>query len=159
MDFSLIQTVAVMPLTNLTANPNAAERVRDVLMTMLQAGGGLYVLPPGEVARGAARANVALPSAPTPEEAVALCKIVGADVILTGTVLEYGEVRSGSSAANAISISAKLMESQTGKVVFSASTTEGGIKTSDRLFGGGGEPMDEVTERAIDTLLDQLFER
>ena len=49
MDFSLIQTVAVLPLENLSNTERAGDTVRDVLMTMLQATGALYVLPPGEV--------------------------------------------------------------------------------------------------------------
>ena len=40
----------------------------------------------------------------------------------------------------------------------SASTTKGGITIWDRLFGGGGDPMSTVTEKAIDDLLDKLFE-
>jgi len=27
----------------------------------------------------------------------------------------------------------------------------------DRLFGGGGEPMNVVTEEAVDELIDKLF--
>ncbi|MFN7965076.1 MAG: DUF799 family lipoprotein [Acidobacteriota bacterium] len=159
MDFSLAQTVAVLPFANLTPNPNAADRTRDVFMTMLQAGGGLYVLPPGEVARGSARANVANPIAPTSEEAVALAKIVQADVVITGTVLEYGEVRSGSTSSNVISVSLKMLEAQSGKVVWTASSTQGGVTASARLFGGGGQPMDEVTEKAVEDLLDKLFKK
>jgi len=34
---------------------------------------------------------------------------------------------------------------------------EGGVSTSDRLLGGGGEPMNKVTEIAIDDLLEKLF--
>lgn len=159
MDFSLAQTVAVMPFANLTPNPNAADRTRDVFMTMLQAGGGLYVLPPGEVARGSARANLANPIAPTSEEVVALAKIVQADIVVTGTVLEYGEVRSGSTSSNIISVSLKMLEAQTGKVVWTASSTQGGVTASARLFGGGGQPMDEVTEKAVEDLLDKLFKK
>lgn len=157
MDFSLIQTVAVMTFANLTTNQHAGERVRDVFTTMLQATGGVYVLPPGEVARGVSRASVANPVAPTPAEAVALAKVVNADVVVTGTVREYGEVRSGNASANLVSVSVQMMEAQTGKVVWSASATKGGVTTADRLLGGGGEPMDDVTEEAVKSLLDQLF--
>jgi len=38
-----------------------------------------------------------------------------------------------------------------------ASSTKGGITFGDRLFGGGGEPMNVVTERAADDIIDQLF--
>ena len=80
------------------------------------------------------------------------------DVVITGTVREYGEVRSGPIAANTISVSLEMLEVQTGKVIWAATTTQGKITFTDRLFGGGGDPMDEVTREAVEDLLDKLFE-
>ncbi len=157
MDFSLVRTVAVLPFENLTTETNAAQRVRDVFMTMLQATGAVYVLPPGEVARGLARANVQDPAHPNADEVKQLGTILSCDVVCTGTVREYGEVRSGTSAANLVSLSVEMLEVQTGRVVWSASATKGGISTSDRVFGGGGQPMNVVTEEAARDLLDKLF--
>jgi len=157
MDFGALQAVAVMPFTNLTRENVAGERVRDVFMTMLQATGGVYVIPPGEVGRGISRQNLERPATPTPEEVVKFAKIVNADAVFTGTVTEYGEVRSGTSTANVVSMSLQMMEAQTGRVVWSASSTQGGVTTSDRLFGGGGEPMNATTQKAIDDLLEKLF--
>lgn len=157
MDFGALQAVAVMPFTNLTRENTAAERVRDVFMTMLQATGGVYVIPPGEVGRGITRLNLERPALPTPEEVTKFAKIVNADAVFTGTVTEYGEVRSGSSTANVVSMSVQMMEAQTGRVVWSAASTKGGVTTTDRLFGGGGEPMNATTQKAVDDLLDKLF--
>lgn len=157
MDFGAIQKVAVMPFSNLTRENVAGERVRDVFMTMLQATGGVYVIPPGEVARGITRLALERPTSPTPEEVTKFAKIVSTDAVFTGTVKEYGEVRSGSSTANVVSVSMQMMEAQTGKVVWSASSTQGGVTTSDRLFGGGGEPMNATTQKAVDDLLEKLF--
>jgi len=157
MDFGAIQTVAVMPFNNLTRENIAGERVRDVFMTMLQATGGVYVIPPGEVARGITRLGLERPPSPTPEEVIKFAKNVNADAVFTGTVNEYGEVRSGTSAANVVSVSLQMMEAQTGKVVWSASSTRGGVTMSDRLFGGGGEPMNATTQKAVDDLLEKLF--
>jgi TolB-like protein len=157
MDFSLVRTVAVLPFENLTTAPTAAERVRDVFSTMMQATGSAYVLPPGEVARGIDRASVARATTPTPEEAVNLGKILTVDVLVSGIVREYGEVRSGSTSASVVAVSLQMMETQSGKVVWSASSTKGGVDAGDRLFGGGGRPMDEVTAEAARDLLDKLF--
>lgn len=157
MDFSLVQKVAVLPFENLTQTTTAGERVRDVFSTMMQATGSIYVLPPGEVARGLDRASVGKPAEPTAEEAVNVGKIVGADVVITGVVREYGQVRSGSASANVVSLSLKMIETQTGKVVWSASSTKGGVGAAARLFGGGGDPMDQVTVEAVRDLLDKLF--
>jgi hypothetical protein len=157
MDFALVQNVAVMPFANLTRDTSAADRVRDVFITMLLATQGVYVIPPGEVGRGISRAGITNPTAPTTEEILKFVTMVKADAVITGTVREYGEVRSGTSVANMISVSLQMIEGRTGRIVWSGSSTKGGVTTTDRLFGGGGEPMNIVTEKAVNDLLDKLF--
>ena len=157
MDFGSIKSVAVLPFANLSKEPSAADRVRDVFTTTLLATGAMYVIPPGEVYRGLARTAPADPTRPSSEEAKRLAGVVGVEAVITGTVREYGEVRSGQTAANTISMSLQMMEGQTGRVVWTGGVTEGGITVTDRLFGGGGEPMDVVTRKAVNDLLDKLF--
>ena len=156
-DFGSIQTVGIMPLANLSRDGLAGDRIRDVFTTSLLATGGMYVIPPGEMMRGIVNVGVINPAAPSPEEVVKLCKQLKLDGVLTGTVREYGEVRSGSAVANVISLSMQMFEGQTGKVVWSASTTQGGVGVTDRLFGGGGESMNVVTEKGVNDLIAKLF--
>lgn len=158
MDFGSIQTVAVMPFQNLSREQVAAERVRDVFMTRLMATGGIYVLPPGEVARGIGIVGIQNPTAPSPEEMKKLAGIIKVNGVITGVVDEYGELRSGSASANMISVSMKLVELQLGKVVWSAQATKGGVGITDRLFGGGGKPMNDITVQAVDELIDKLYQ-
>lgn len=158
MDFGAVHNVAIMPFTNLTRESAAAERVRDIFTTMLLATGGVYVIPPGEVARGISRAGIAIPTSPSTDELVKFAGIIKADAIITGTVREYGEVRSGTATANAISLSMQMIETQTGRVVWSAATTRGGIGIMDRLFGGGGEPMNDITEKSVNDIITKLFQ-
>lgn len=157
MDFGSVRTVAVMPFVNLTSSGTGNERVRDVFSNMLLATGAVYVLPSGEVARAASRTGVVVPATPTREEAMNLGKALNAEAVITGVLKEYGEVRSGNSSANAIAVSVQMIETQTGKVVWAASSAKGGIGFWDRLLGGGGEPMNKVTEDASRDLLEKLF--
>jgi len=157
MDFGSIQTVAVVPFANLARDQVVAERVRDVFINRLLASGAVYVLPVGEVARGIASVPILNPVSPTPEEVVKLGALLKADAVITGVVREYGEVRAGTSTANIISMSIQLIEAGTGRVVWSASSTKGGISFWNRLFGGGGQPLNKVTEQAIDALFDKLL--
>ena len=157
MDFGQIQRIAVLPFVNLSPIAQAGERVRDVFMSMLQATGSVYVLPPGEVARGVSRARLLSPATPTADEVIAFGKEVRVDVVITGTVREYGEVRSGNASANAVAVGLAMMETQSGKIVWSSSATAGGIGAGDRLLGGRGQPMNVVTEKAVSDLIDQLF--
>ncbi len=157
MDFSAAKNVAVLPFENLSRDNLAAERVRDVFSTMLLSTGAIYVIPQGEVARGFSRAGITNVTNPSAEDIIKLSGIIKADAVITGVVREYGEVRSANSAANIISLSLQMSESQTGRVVWSASSTKGGVGVWDRLFGGGGKPMNQVTEQAANDLIDKLF--
>lgn len=157
MDFGAIQSIAVMPFVSLARDNVAAERVRDVFINGLLATGAVYVVPVGEVARGVARVEIANPVAPSPEEVVRLAGIIKVQAVITGVLKEYGEVRSGTTSANIISVSLQMMEAQTGKIVWSASTTKGGISILDRLFGGGGQPMNKITQKAVEDLINKLF--
>lgn len=157
MDFGAVKTVAVMPFVSLTRDSVVAERVRDVFITRLLSTGAVYVVPVGEVARGVARTEIQNPGTPSPEEIVKLGGVIKAQVVITGTVREYGEVRSGTVSANIISLSLQMIETQTGKVVWAASSTKGGIRIWHRLFGGGGQPMNKITVKAVNDLINGLL--
>lgn len=158
MDFGAVRAVAVLPLANLSRETAASERVRDVFANLLLASGSVYVLPSGEVARGISRAGLASPSTPSAEEVVKLGTTLKVDAVIVGVVREYGEVRSGSATANVCSVAVQMLETATGKVIWTASTTKGGVTMVDRMLGGGGEPLNVVTEAAVHDLLDKLLE-
>ena len=147
----------LLNFANFSKEQTSSERVRDVFITMLLSTGSIYVIPPGEVAKGIATTGVLNPTAPTGEEVIKLTNAIKANAVITGVVKEYGELRSGTSSANIISTSVQMIEGQTGRIVWSASSTKGGIGMKDRLLGGGGEPMNTVTLKAVNDLLDKLF--
>ena len=158
MDFGALQSIAVLPFHNLSPTEQAAERVRDTFMGRLLATGAVYVLPPGEVARGLSKIARIPDSGPSTDQIKQLSTILEVDGIITGVVKEYGSVRSGATSANVVSISLRMIEVNTGQIVWAAASTKGGVKILDRLFGGGGKPMDVVTVKAVDDLLDKLFD-
>jgi hypothetical protein len=157
MDFGAIRTVAVLPFTNLSREATGADRVREVFSNMLLATGAVYVLPPGEVMRGVNRVQIQDPRQPSVEEITKLGGLLKADAVIRGVVKEYGEVRNASATANVVSVSVEMYETASGRVVWSAASTQGGIGMSDRLLGSGGAPMNDVTERAVEDLLNKLF--
>lgn len=157
MDFGMIETIAVLPFDNVTNDRASAARVRDVFSTMLQATAQFYVIPRGELSRALASMGARDPEAPTVDEVKKLGKMLGVDAIVTGLVREYGEARSGQARAAMIALSVQMTETQTGRIIWSASTTKGGIGFYERILGGGGEPMNIVTEDAVAELITSLF--
>ncbi len=158
MDFGSLQSVVVMPFMNVSKDQLAGDRVRDVFVIRLLATGGLYVVPTGEVMKAINAIGISNPGAPTNEEMAKLGTALKVQGVFTGMVREYGEIRSGSSVANAISLSLQLSEAQTGRIVWSASSTKGGIGMKDRLLGGGGDPMNDITVKAVNDLIDKLYQ-
>ena len=67
-------------------------------------------------------------------------------------------MRSGSTSANVVSLSLQMIEASSGRIIWSAASTRGGVTVWDRLFGGGGKPMNTVTTRVVNDLLDKLFD-
>ena len=157
MDFALLRTIAVMPFDNLTTDRLAAARVRNTFMTSLFATGVVYVIPSGEVIRGIKRAGLEYPTTPSGADIAKIAVIIKADAVITGVVNEYGQVRSGTTTANVISVSLQMIEKESRKVVWTAATTKGGVSAWDRLFGGGGRPMEDVTQAAINDLINKLI--
>ena len=157
MDFAALRTIVVMPFANLTNDAQAGQRVRDTFMTSLMATGVVYVVPAGDIDRGILRTKLANPISPSGEDIAKLSSVVKADAVLTGVVREFGLVRSGQASAGVISISMQMIESKSLKVVWTAATTKGGVSTWDRLFGGGGRPMNEVTEQAVNDIINKLL--
>lgn len=157
MDFGAVQTVAIMPFQNMTSDKSAADRVRDVFSNILLSTGRIYAIPPGEVSRAAIRAGISDPASPATEEIIKLAAITKVDAVITGVVREYGEVRSGTASANVISFSLQMIETQTGRIIWSASSTKGGITMKDRLLGGGGRPMNDITQEAVNDIINKYF--
>jgi len=157
MDFAAVRTIAVMPFQNFSRDQMAGERVRDVFANSLLSTGAVYVIPAGEVSRGIARAGILNPANPSTEEIEKFAGIIKVDALITGTVTEYGEVRSGNTSANVVSMNVQMIEIQSRRIVWTASATRGGISIWDRLFGGGGEPMNDVIMAAVNDVLDKLF--
>jgi TolB-like protein len=157
MDFGSVKNVAVLPFTNLSKDQQAGDRVRDVFITELLATGALYVIPVGEMARQFGVLVILNPFAPGTEEIVKLSKALKAQAVIIGVVREYGEFRSGSAAANGISMSIELYEGETGRIVWSASSTKGGVGLGERLLGGGGELMNDITVKAVDEIINGLL--
>jgi len=95
MDFGSIQTVAVMPFINLTRRTWPAKG-SGCLHDDAPGDGGVYVIPPVRWG-GGSPADPRTPGFAISGEVVKFAKNVNADAVFTGTLSEYGEVRSGTS--------------------------------------------------------------
>jgi TolB-like protein len=156
-DFSLIRRVAVLPLENLTQEPTAAEKVRQLLIIQLLSSGSVEVVDVGEVARGLRAANVSNPASPGTEDLRRLGKELGVEAVLGGSVQEFAQGRAAGAPATSVALVFRMMETETGQVIWSSSVSKSGVGAMARLFGVGGDSATERARKLIEKALDSLI--
>ena len=157
-NFGFIERVAVVPLENLSDDRGAGARMSRYVVAELLATEAFDVVEPGEVTNellnfGAVR-TAELPR----EQLVALGRALGAQGIFLGTVTESQAVRSGNASENVVTLDLRLVETETGSVVWSTTLTETGRGFWASLFGARGRTMGEVSRRAARHAIDRLVD-
>jgi TolB-like protein len=157
VDLSFIQKVAVMPFANLTRDEFAGRKVKEVLIAELLLTGALDVIEPGEVNRVLAKEKIQSVSSLTAVQIKTIGKALGAQAILIGTVEEFGEIRSGSLSAPLVTIGLRMMDVESGTIIWSVNHSKGGFGIMMRLLGVGGGTISEVTTKVVREAIDTLF--
>jgi hypothetical protein len=149
--------VAVLPLGNLTVDRYAGERVREVLLVELAALGAFDVTPVGEVNRALRVQNVTELAELDPDAIARVGGELDVQGLLMGSVMEYRERRTGTFTAPEIALSLRLVDVETGVVVWSVSDARTGIGLGTRLFGVGEKTQTEVVRDLVRQLMRGLY--
>lgn len=155
-DFSLIERVAVLPFENLTGDNTAAEKVRQVVIIELLSSGAVQVVDVGEVGRGLRAASVGNAAQPSREDVRRLGQELQVQALLGGSVQEYSAGRSAASATN-VSMVFRLIETDSGEVIWSSSVSKTGVGAMARLFGVGGDSPGERARKLVRKALKTLI--
>jgi len=157
-DFSLYQRVAVLPLANLTTDRFAGERVREILCMELSMLGLFDTVDVGEVNRVMRVRDLADAANIGPEMIAALGSDLKAQGLLFGSVLEYRAQQTGSITSPEVGLSLRLVDVETGMVVWSVGDARRGLSVWTRLFGVGEKSHTEVARDLVRDLLQQLLD-
>jgi TolB-like protein len=149
VDLGAIRRVAVLPFENLTQERTAGEKVQKIFLTELLASEAFEVVEPGQVTQTLRASRVEQVETLGPPDFKRLGETLKAQGIFVGTVVDFAESRSGSTPAPDVTIQLRLIESQTGVTVWSASRTRSGASASARLFGIGGQSLTEAARQLI----------
>ena len=147
-DVSEVKVVGVLPFENLSSDKMAGEKVQRIFITELLATGKFDVLEPGVVAR-ALRNEKMDPFAIGVDETKKLGKVLNAQGLFTGSVVEYDEGRGAASSGGSVTIHLRLLDTASGKTIWSASRTDNGANVSARLFAMGAKTGVSVAESLI----------
>ena len=157
-DLSTIKKVAVLPFENVSGAAGAADKVHKIFLVELLSLEVFEVVEPGQVSRAIKAESVASPDQLTPDDLKRIGTTLGADGLVMGQVVDYQDNRSSGGSAPEVTLQFRIVETNSGSTLWSASQTTSGVKTSSRLFGVSGDSLSEVTRKMIRTELDTLFQ-
>lgn len=143
----------MLPIENLTQEPTASEKVRQLLIIELLSSGSVEVVDVGEVSRGIRAASIANAVSPGNEDVRKLGEELKVQALLAGTVQEFSRQRISGAPSTSVSLAFRMIETDTGEVIWSTSVSKSGVGAMARLFGVGG---DSATERAHELIKKAL---
>ena len=113
-------------------------------------------MEPGEVTKAAEAAGTLRTAELTQDQIQQLGRSLGAQGLFLGSVSESGLRRSGGTTEATVTINVRLVETETGEVVWSATHTESGRGFWNAVFGGSGASLGEVSRKAARRVLSRL---
>ena len=156
-NFQYVERVAVVPFDNLTSDQGAGNRVTRVFIADLLAEKAFDIVEPGEVSRVLEKFSTVRTSQLTQEQITAIGQELKVQGIIFGNVTEMTSSRSGSAMVNTVTLVIRMVETETGATVWSATNTSGGRGFWGALFGGGdkseSEAIRDCVKGAVKTLI------
>lgn len=157
-NFGFVERVAIIPLDNLSDDRGAGARATQVLLSEILAARTFDVVEPGEVTRVLSKFSTVRTSELTTEQIVSIGKELMVQGLFMGSVNESSSYRSGGATVTKVSLTCRLVETEQGLTIWSASGTAGGRGFWASLFGTGDQSTSEVTRSCVKKLLGSLFD-
>ena len=157
-NFEFVERVAIIPLDNLSDDRGAGARATQVFLSEILSARAFDVVEPGEVTRVLSKFSTVRASELTTEQITSIGRELKAQGLFMGSVNESSSYRSGGATVTKVSLTARLVETEQGLTVWSASATAGGRGFWASLFGTGDQSTSEVTRSCVRKLLGSLFD-
>jgi TolB-like protein len=150
-----IETVVVLPYENLGGGAGAAQRTREITMTQILTARLFDVVDKGRV--DSVLVDEAIDPG-TPVDAATLRRLgqrLGAQAFFIGSV-EQGTEALGASVYPEVNLTLRLLDAETGTLIWQATGRGSGYSLADRLFGLAPKNHFEVTLKLVDSMLKTI---
>lgn len=155
-DFGYVERVAVLPFENLTDARGAGEQVSRYFLSELLATRAFEVVEPGEVYRAMQAMSLPREAVLTQDQIVELGQELKAQALFIGSVAASTTGRSGGTTVNTVSLVARLVETQKGTTVWSATTSADNRGFWSSLFGTPQESPSAVVQKCVNKCVSTL---
>lgn len=160
-NFSYIKKVAVLPFNNLSDDRFAGERIRNTLTVDLMSRGVFEVVEQGEVTKvlGVLFREAGVEegrAVPVDKETLKLIgEKLSIQAVILGSVDEYSS--SGYGGGGVVSLAMRMLDTNSGIVLWQAKTTETSKSILRKLIGIEEVDRSELTRNAVKSVLDTLL--
>lgn len=154
-----LKRVAVLPFKNHTVTNFAEMRFQDVVTTEILSLGLFDLVEKGETQRFLLE-EVVQKSNDTLDQATAvrLGQDLNVQAYLAGSVEAFSDGQNGNYSFPVIAATLRLVDVNTGQIIWQASGSETGYRIIDRLFGFASEDANQVSFRLAQRLLSTLLQ-
>jgi len=156
-DLTYIETVAIVPFENLTQQKGAEGKVMNVVAAEVLRRGVFDVVEFGEVAKVLREEGFKDPGSISKRVAERAAKRLNVQAFIVGSVEEYGVSRTGGSSYPEVSVSLKLVDTKSYKILWEATHSVKGTTVLDRLFGISKKSASDLAKDLVVEMFDTLF--
>ena len=157
-NFAYVERVAIVPFENLSSDQGAGARLTHLFMTELLSAEVFDVVEPGEVVKAMGKFSLPRKDLITVEQAKELGKALDVQALIIGTVDESTANRASGGPATVVTLDVRMLETETGETIWSATNTEGSRTFLSSLFGTEQRSYSEVARRCVRKIIDTLID-
>ncbi|MFH1699207.1 MAG: DUF4136 domain-containing protein [Candidatus Zixiibacteriota bacterium] len=155
--FNFVERVAIIPFDNLSKEQGAGARVTHVFLTELLSSKAFDVVEPGEVSRVLEKHGIVRTSNLTKEQIISIGTELKVQGLFLGAVNELASTRSGNAVTNSVTLVVRMVETESGEIVWSATQNSGGRGFWSSLFGTGGKSQSQAIRDCVSSILRTLI--
>ncbi|MFV9690012.1 MAG: hypothetical protein ACNY01_03495 [Desulfobacteria bacterium] len=156
-DFTYVKRVAIAPFINLTNDKFAGGKVRNVVATEVLRCGVFDVVEFGEVVKVLREEGMKDDGQISRHIAARAGKRLNIQAIFMGSVLEYGVTRVGGSSVPEVSISMKLLDTNSYTILWEATHNRKGTNVLNQLFGVRRWTPEDLCKKVVIEMIGTLF--
>ncbi|MEW5922504.1 MAG: hypothetical protein AB1746_00800 [Candidatus Zixiibacteriota bacterium] len=156
-NFQYLERVAVVPFDNLSSDQGAGARATGIFISELLSERAFDIVEPGEVTRALEKFATLRTSQLSNEQIVNIGKELKVQGIILGNVTEVSTFRSGASTVSTVTMVVRMVETETGMTVWSATNTSGKKGFLASLFGTGDKSESEAMRDCVKGVIKTLI--
>lgn len=155
-EVSKVKKVAILPFSSLSGKTAASETVTNIFITEIFNLGKFQVEEPGNILEFMIREGMNTLGEIDVESLKMMSAHLGLDAVIVGTVEEYDEGRTRVPSVPVVSITARMIEPKSGKIIWSAKNRRSGGDYLIAFDFGRVRSVTILTKKVVDEMLGSI---